>query len=290
MSDFIISTENTTDLPQSFLDEHNIGLMFLPYTLDGITYDMNSQLPEKTFYDKVRNGSMPTTSQINPTEARNDFKKLIDTYHCDILHIAFSSGLSGTYNNTRLAAEELMEEGIPYKIIVIDSLCASMGEGLFVYKAVKLKEQGFSIEDTAKWLEDHKMNFAHNFTVDDLNHLYRGGRVSKTAAVLGTIVNIKPMLHVDEEGHLVVVNKVRGRKKSLIALVDSMEAQIGSWRDKNDMIFISHGDSLEDAEFVQKLIEERFGYKSFLLNTIGATIGAHSGPGTVALFYMGDYR
>lgn len=290
MSDFIISTENTADLPESFLKKYNIGEMFLPYTIDGATYTNTNKLSELDFYTKVRNGAMPTTSQVNPDEAKVAFKHLMDVYHCDILHIAFSSGLSGTYNNVRLAAEELIEEGIPYKIIVIDSLCASMGEGLMVYKAVKLKEQGLSIDETAAWLKEHTLNFIHNFTVDDLNHLYRGGRVSKTAAVLGSIVNIKPMLHVDEEGHLTVVNKVRGRKKSLIALVDSMEQQVGSYKDQNDMVMISHGDAKEDALFVQQLIEERFGYHSFLINTIGATVGSHAGPGTIALFYMGDRR
>lgn len=290
MSEFIISTENTADLPQSFLKEHNIGEFFLPYTIDGTIYTNANKLSELDFYAKVRNGSMPTTSQVNPEEAKSAFKSLIDTYHCDILHIAFSSGLSGTYNNVRLAAEELMEEGIPHKIVVIDSLCASMGEGLMVYKAAKLKEEGHSLEETSAWLKEHVLNFIHNFTVDDLNHLYRGGRVSKTAAVLGSIVNIKPMLHVDNDGHLTVVGKVRGRKKSLISLVDSMQQQVGSWKEKNDMVFISHGDALEDALFVKQLIEERFGYKTFLINTIGATVGAHSGPGTIALFYMGDYR
>lgn len=290
MSNFIISTENTADLPKSFLEKYNIGEMFLPYTIEGATYTNHNKLPELDFYTKVRNGSMPTTSQVNPEEAKAAFQTLIETYHCDILHIAFSSALSGTYNNVRLAAEELMEEGIAHKIIVVDSLCASMGEGLMVYQAAKLKEKGFSLEEAASWLKEHTLNFIHNFTVDDLNHLYRGGRVSKTAAVLGSIVNIKPMLHVDNEGRLTVVNKVRGRKKSLLALVESMEQQVGSWKDKNDMVMISHGDAKEDALFVQKLIEERFGYKSFLINTIGATVGAHAGPGTIALFYMGDCR
>ena len=186
--------------------------------------------------------------------------------------------------------EELKEEYPDRKIIVVDSLCASLGEGLFVYKAVQMKEAGASMEEVAAWLEEHKQNFCHVFTVDDLFHLYRGGRVSKAAAIVGTMINLKPLLHVDDEGHLIPLSKVRGRKKSLATLVSMMEERIGSWKDKNDIIFISHGDCEEDAQYVAKLVREKFGYESFLINTIGATIGTHSGPGTVALFFMGEYR
>ena len=188
------------------------------------------------------------------------------------------------------AIMNLAEKYPDNKIIVIDSLCASMGEGLFVHKAVMMKEEGKSIDEIAAWLEENKLHVVHNFTVDDLFHLYRGGRVSKTAAVVGSMINLKPILHVDNEGHLIPLSKVRGRKKSLIALVDSMQKQIGAWRDKNDIVFISHGDSLEDAQFVAELIKKRLGIENFLINHIGPTIGAHSGPGTIALFYMGDYR
>ena len=140
------------------------------------------------------------------------------------------------------------------------------------------------------WLEGHKLNVVHNFTVDDLFHLYRGGRVSRATAVVGTIMNIKPVLHVDNEGHLIPVSKVRGRKKSLVALVDSMERQMGSWKGKNDVVFLSHGDCLEDAQFVADLVRQRFGIEEFLIHHVGPTIGAHSGPSTVALFYLGDVR
>ena len=152
------------------------------------------------------------------------------------------------------------------------------------------RSEGKSLEENAAWLEKYKINFCHVFTVDDLFHLHRGGRVSKVAAVVGTMINLKPLLHVDNEGHLVPVSKVRGRKKSLAGLVNMMEERVGSWKDKNTKIFISHGDCQEDAEYVAKLVKEKFGYDTFLINTIGATIGTHSGPGTVALFFMGDYR
>ena len=172
----------------------------------------------------------------------------------------------------------------------MDSLAATLGQGLLVYKAVQLKEAGKNLDEIAAWLEENKYHLVHNFTVDDLFHLHRGGRLSKTAAIVGTMINLKPVLHVDDEGHLVMLSKVRGRKKSLIGLVDCMEKQLGDWKDKNDIIFISHGDCPEDAQFVADLIKERFGYENFMIDYIGATIGAHSGPGTVALFYMGDYR
>ena len=220
MKDFIITTDTTTDLPASYVNEHHLGMMSLPYTIENQTYTWEHSLPEKEFYAMMRNGSLPTTSQANPEEAENLFENIIKTQDVDILHIAFSSGLSGTYNSCRLAAMNLAEKYPDNKIIVIDSLCASMGEGLFVHKAVMMKEEGKSIDAIAAWLEENKLHVVHNFTVDDLFHLYRGGRVSKTAAVVGSMINLKPILHVDNEGHLIPLSKVRGRKKSLIALVD----------------------------------------------------------------------
>lgn len=289
MYNYIISTDNTTDLPDNYIKEHGLGMLSLTYMIEGQTYNRKHELPYKEFYEKMRAGSMPTTSQLNPEEAKEEFREFLKEGK-DIIHISFSSGLSGSYNSARIAAEELNEEIPDRRITVIDSLCASLGEGLIVHKALQLREQGMEYNELVKWLEEHKQNIVHNFTVDDLFHLYRGGRVSKAAAILGTMIHLKPVLHVDKEGHLIPVSKVRGRKKSLIALVDNMENQIGSYRDKNDMVFISHGDCLEDAEFVRAQIEERFGIKSFLINPVGPTIGAHSGPGTVALFYMGDIR
>ena len=183
-----------------------------------------------------------------------------------------------------------MEEHPEYKVCVVDSLCASLGQGLLVHKAVQLKKQGKGMEEIVDWLENNKLHLCHVFTVDDLNHLYRGGRVSRTAAFLGTLANIKPMLHVDNEGRLIPLSKVRGRKKSINTLVSMMEERIGSYREENDEIFISHGDCLEDAEYLRKLIEEKFGIQSFLIDYVGPTIGAHSGPGTLALFFMGEKR
>lgn len=287
MSKFIITTDTTADLPEEYLKEHGLGLMSLGYIIEGESYDWENPLPVEEFYAKMRNGSMPTTSQVNPDGAKEVFLKYLDQ-GLDILHIAFSSGLSGTYSSTVIAAEELKEERPERKIIVVDSLCASLGEGLLVHKAVQLKEAGKSLEEVAKWVEDHKMEICHNFTVNDLFHLHRGGRVSKATAILGTMINIKPVLHVDDEGHLVALSKVRGRKKSLNALVDRMAEQTKGF--ENDVVYISHGDCLEDAQYVADQIRERFGIADILINYVGPTIGAHSGPGTVALFFMGQPR
>lgn len=290
MKNFIISTDTTSDLPEDYIIKHNLGILSLTYTMDNVTYDWDHPMDVQEFYEKMRNGSLPTTSQVNPTTAKEFFIKLAKENDANILHIAFSSGLSGSYNSTMLAAQELEEEGFPYKVVVIDSLCASLGEGLLVHKAVCMLENGVSLEETSKWIEENKLHIVHNFTVDDLNHLYRGGRVSRTAAFFGTLASIKPLLHVDNDGHLIPVQKIRGRNKSLTALVDSMERQMGRYRSQNDIIFISHGDSLDDAQLVADMIRERFGIDSFLINYVGSTIGAHSGPGTIALFYLGEYR
>ena len=277
------------DLPEEYLKEKQLLTMSLTYLLNGQTYNAENSLPYQEFYKKMREGCMPTTSQINPQEAKEKLAEFLKI-NKNIIHIAFSGGLSGTFNSVRLAAQELMEEQPDCRITVIDSLAASMGEGLLVYKALEQQEAGLSYEEMVEWIESNKLHVCHYFTVDDLFHLYRGGRVSKAAAVLGTMINLKPVLHVDDEGHLIPLSKVRGRKKSLNALVDGMEKQMGSWREKNDIIFLSHGDCYEDALYVQEQIKKRFGIEKFMISPVGPTIGAHSGPGTVALFFMGEAR
>ena len=289
MSEYVITTDNNSDLPESYYAEHNVGCTYLSYSMDGQNYSHENFLPVEEFYDKMRKGSMPTTAQVNPEAA----KALMEPYlkeGKDILHIAFSSGLSGSYNSARIAGEELMEKYPDRKIIVLDSLAASLGQGMIVYLAQQQKEEGKSIDEVAQWVKDHRLNVVHAFTVDDLNHLYRGGRVSKTTAVVGGVLNIKPVLHVDNEGKLIPVGKVRGRKKSLLALVDMMDQKLGSYKDSCDTIFVSHGDCIEDAQFVIDKIKEKYPIKTVLVNYVSATIGAHSGPGTVALFFLGDER
>lgn len=291
MESFKIITNTTADLPLSYIQEHQLGLIYFNYIMDGISYGKDKELDWKEFYRLMRKeGKMPTTSQVNPEQYKEYFSEFLKE-NKKLLYISFSSGLSGSCSNAMLAAQELMEEMEDCQILVVDSKCASMGEGLFVHKAVKKKEQGSSLEETAAYLEELVPNLTHVFTVDDLNHLYRGGRVSKATAIVGTIAGIKPILNVDDDGHLIPISKTRGRKKSLNALVDYMEKKTkDGYIDKNDIVFISHGDALEDAEFVKNEIEKRFGIHEFLINHIGPTIGAHSGPGTIALFFEGQGR
>lgn len=288
MKPYIISTDCMADLPASFIEKYNISLHPLYYLMGDTTYNaLDGALPEAEFYARMRNGEMPTTMASNPEYIEQSFSKNIaDGY--DILHISFSSGLSSSYSNTAVTANEMQEQHPDSKIIVIDSLCASLGQGLLVYYACKKKEAGATIEETAAYVESLIPHICQHFTVDDLFHLHRGGRVSKATAIIGTIANIKPVLHVDEEGKLVNISKIRGRKRSLTALVDNMEKSVGSY--ENPVVFISHGDCLEDAEFVKNQIEERFGIHDFIINYVGSTIGAHSGPGTVALFFLGEQR
>lgn len=292
MAEFLIVTDSTADLPDEYLQEHSVKTMNLCYIIGGETYggDTGKELEWKKFYEMLREGHMSTTSQVNPEEARKHFEEYLADGAKKILYLAFSSGLSGTYNSVRIAAEEMMEAHPDCKIIVIDTLSASLGEGLLVHHAVELRDSGKGLEETAEWIEKHVLNFVHMFTVDDLNHLYRGGRVSKTTAIIGTMAGIKPVLHVDNDGRLVAVGKVRGRKKSLLRLVDCMEEQMGSFKEQNDIIFISHGDALEDAEFVADEIKKRFGIDKFIINRVGPTIGAHTGTGVIALFFIGDVR
>lgn len=289
MREYVITTDNNSDLPEEYMEEHGIGCMYLSYAMDGKNYKHGSFLPVHEFYDAMRNGSMPTTSQVNPQDARAVFEPYLKEGK-DILHIAFSSGLSGTYNSSRIAAEELIEEYPDRKIIVVDSLAASLGQGLLVYLAAEKKEQGEDLEAVAKWAEENKLHMVHLFTVDDLNHLYRGGRVSKTTAVVGSLLNIKPVLHVDNEGKLIAIGKVRGRKKALQELVKLMDEKIGSYHDKCHTIFISHGDCESDAQYLAEKVKEKYQINTIIMNQVCATIGAHSGPGTMALFFVGDER
>lgn len=289
MKPYIIVTDNMADLPEEYIAEHGIKVMSLSYVLDGKTYDREHPQDVREFYMQMRGGSMPTTSQINPEQAKAAFLSCLSE-GTDVLYLAFSSGLSGTCGSAQIAAAEIKEENQypEHKIVVVDTLSASLGEGLLVYKAVQLKEEGKSLEEVAAWVEENKLHLCHNFTVDDLFHLHRGGRVSKATAILGTMINIKPILHVDDEGHLIAIGKVRGRKKSLSALVDRMEEQMKGYT--NTEVFISHGDCIEDAKYVEKLVRERLGIERFVINYVGPTIGAHSGPGTIALFFMGNPR
>ena len=289
MREYVITPDNNADLPEEYYREHQVGCMYLSYTMDGTHYEQGSLMPESEFYEKMRAGSMPTTAQVNPQEARLLFEPYLKEGK-DILHIAFSSGLSGTYNSCRIAAEELQEEYPDRIITIVDSLAASLGQGLLVYLAQKMKEEGADMQTVTEWTESHRSHIVHLFTVDDLNHLYRGGRVSRTTAVLGGMLNIKPVLHVNEEGKLIPIGKVRGRKKSILELAALMDQKLGSYKDTCDTVFISHGDCLEDAEYLSEKIKAKYPVKTEIIHYVGAVIGAHSGPGTLALFFVGESR
>ena len=287
MNEFVIVSDSTVDLPKEYLQSKQVPIISLSYIMDGVTYEEMDGLSHKEFFEKLRAGSLPTTSQINPEQAREALEPFAKEGK-DILYIGFSFGLSGSYNSVRMAAEDLKEEYPDINIIAIDSLCACMGEGLLLYKALELKEHGMSMEEIAKWVEANKLHICHNVTVDDLNHLHRGGRISKTTAVVGSMIKIKPIIHMSDEGKLVVIGKERGRKKSLVSIVDRMEKQMQGY--DNDIVMITHGDCIEDAEFVKKQVEERFGIHNVMINGIGSVIGSHTGAGVVAVFFMGDKR
>lgn len=289
MKDYVISTDNNADLPEWYQKKHGLEVVYLSYSIDGESYQGDDALPVEQFYARMRAGSMPTTAQVNPDDAKALFERCLKKTD-RILHIAFSSGLSGTYNSMCIAAAEVMEERPGCEIVVLDSKAASLGQGLIVHKALLMQEQEKSMEEVIDWLNENMRRLVHVFTVDDLNHLHRGGRVSKAAAVLGTMIHIKPILHVDDEGRLVPIDKVRGRKKSLHMLVDHMQEHVEGCLRENDIVFISHGDAEADAAYVAELVKQRFGIESALLNHVGPTIGAHSGPGTIALFFLGNHR
>ena len=287
MRDYVITVNSTVDLPKEWLEERNVPVVPLRYTKDGQTYEDMNGLTAKEFFDKLREGKMSVTSQVNPEEAKEALEPFVKAGK-DVLHLAFSSGLSGTCNSMKIAGEELQEEYPEAKVIVIDTLCACLGEGLLLYKALQQKAAGKTIQETADWVEENKLHICHDVTVDDLNHLHRGGRISKATAVVGTMVKIKPIIHMDDNGKLQVIGKERGRKKSLNKIVDMAVEQSKGW--DNDIIMITHGDCIEDAEYVAGLVREKMGIDNILINNIGTVIGSHTGPGVVAVFCMGNKR
>ncbi len=288
MAEYIISTDSTADLPLDYTKEHKIVIQDLSFSFGDEMYRGLSDMPPKVFYQRMRDGDVAKTNACIPGNVKASFEEILKAGK-DILHISFSSGLSASYNVVKIVAEELSADYPDRKIAVIDSLAAAPGQGLFVYYAVKNHENGMGFDDNVRELEKLKLHVCHEFTVEDLKYLARGGRISKTTAVLGTIINVKPVLHVDNEGHLINIGKVRGRKQSLNALVDNMGKHLCD-EYKNEIVFIGHGDCIEDAEYVRDLVKERFGINNFLINYICPTIGAHSGPGTLALFYLGRER
>lgn len=286
MKDFVIVTDSTSDLPANIINE--LGIQVIPMSFNigmdnYIHYPDERELGIHEFYERIRHGEKSVSTQINPRTYMEYFESVIRA-GSDILYISFSSGLSGTYNSSLLAAKELMEKYPKCKIICVDSRAASLGEGLLVYSAAKKKEEGFELEELNDWIINNRSHLCHWFTVEDLNHLKRGGRITAMAALAGTALDIKPILHVDNEGHLIPITKVRGRKKSLKVLIDHMlETCVNP---EEQIIFIGHGDSLNDAELLERLVRDKFQVKDVLINNIGPIIGTHSGPGTIALFFF----
>lgn len=289
MSEFIITTDSTADLSDEYVKKENLLIQPLYYSIDDIVYGNDQVMEPKEFYAAMRNGKMPNTMAINPELMIETLKPHLMAGK-DVLHIAFSSGLSSAYQNAVIAANELSEEFPERTIRVFDSKAASLGEGLMVHKALKMRREGSSLAEIYQWLTDNLEHFCHQFTVDDLNHLYRGGRISKTTAVIGSVVNLKPILHVDSEGKLTSLGIARGRKKALAKIVEHMADAIKGYEDQNEEVFISHADCEADALHVAALVQAQFGLPCTLLNYVGPTIGAHAGPGTVALFFIGDKR
>ena len=286
MAEFILITDDTCDFPATYYAENDIGLINLAYSMDGEVFRAGDKT-EKEFYDLVRAGKKPTTMALNAEEVKAVMEPYLQDGK-DVLYIAFSSGLSITYQNAVMAVEELAEKYPDRKIIVVDSKCASLGEGLLVHGVNKMRKSGASIEETAKWAEENRLKVAHSFMADDLMHLHRGGRLPIGKALIGTMMGVKPLLHVTDEGKLAPVGKARGKKQALTMLVDNLEKCVGNA--KSDFFTVSHADNLEDAEYVAKLMSERFGIKDYVVSYIGPVIGAHSGPGTIAVFIMAEHR
>jgi len=287
MANYRIITDSCCDLTDELI--HKLDITVVPLNMlfrgklraDSVGEDI------KEVYDALRTGEVASTSAANPDHWTSYIEPVLSAGE-DVLVMAFSSGLSTTYQSAVIAADDLAEKYPDRKIRVVDTLCASLGEGLLVYYACQKRDEGMDLETLAKWVEDNKLNLCHWFTVDDLMYLKRGGRVSAATALVGTVLQIKPVLHVDDEGHLINVTKARGRKASIEMLAKKMgETALPG---KNDYVMICHGDCIDDAQYLAKLVKEKFGVKEVFIGYTGAIIGSHSGPGTLALFYLGEHR
>ena len=285
-----IITDSTIDMDHKMIEELGLTVVPLRFTIDGKTYKDKadlSDMPTETFYAKLREGKMSTTSQINADEFTRVFEPVLQGGE-DVLYIAFSSGLSGTCQSAFIARDELKEKYPERKIYVFDSLCASLGEGLLVYHAAMLKRAGTDIDSLYKWLGENVLKLCHWFTVDDLMYLKRGGRISATTAVLGTVMQIKPVMHMDDAGTLKNVTKARGRKAALKALAQRLADTATDPADQT--VFICHGDCLDDAEYTAEQIRALVPVKDIIINYVGPVIGAHTGPGVISIFFVGTHR
>ena len=282
-----IITDTCCDFPAEVYGELGLGVVPLSVNFRGESVNTYTEEWLKDMFDGLRAGEIATTAAANPADWAAVIEPALAAGE-DVLVMAFSSGLSTTYQSAVIAANDLMEKYPDRKVNVVDTLCASRGQGLLVYYACKKRDEGLDLAELTAWCEEKKFNLCHWFTVDDLMYLKRGGRVSAATALVGTMLQIKPVLHVDNEGHLINVSKVRGRKASIEALAKKLgETGLPG---ENDTIFICHGDCMDDAKYLEKLAKEKYGVKNVVIYYVGAVIGSHSGPGTLAIFYLGEHR
>jgi len=290
MKDFVIITDSCCDLPAGLADE--LGLVVIPLSvmIDGKQYTNyldGREISAAKFYSLLRDGKSGTTSAVNISDFSSVMEPILQSGR-DILYLGFSSALSATFSASTIAAEELKTSYPDSRIYTVDTLCASLGQGLLVYLAAMQKKSGKSIEQIYDFAQETKLRLCHWFTVEDLHHLKRGGRISSATAFVGTVLQIKPILHVDDAGYLKNVEKVRGRKASIKRLAQFAEESAVEPREQT--VFISHGDCLEEAEYLAAMIRERLNVKDVFINHVGPVIGAHSGPGTLAVFFIGKSR
>lgn len=287
MANYQIITDSCCDLNAELIQKLNINVVPLNMLLKGELRQDSVDEGIKEVYEALREGEVATTSAANPEHWTNAIEPVLKEGK-DALVLTFSSGLSTTYQSAVIAAADLAEAYPQRRIKVVDTLCASLGQGLLVYHVCAKRDEGMSLEELTAWVEENKLNLCHWFTVDDLMYLKRGGRVSAASALVGTMLKIKPVLHVDDEGHLINVGKVRGRKASIEAMAEKMAET--ALPGVNDYIMICHGDCREDAEYLASIVKEKLGVKEVFIGYTGAVIGSHSGPGTLALFFLGKKR
>ena len=290
MRDYVIMTDSCCDLTDQMARDLELEVLPLTMHMDGQDYpnDLDgTAISNQEFYKRIRAGKLATTSAVNVGQFQDAMRRVLESGR-DIVCVCFSSALSTTYQSAVIAAEDLRAEFPEAEIHVVDSLSASLGQGLLLYLAVEQKRKGLTAAELAKWVEDNRLTVCHWFTVDDLNFLKRGGRVSATTALLGTMLSIKPIMHTSDEGKLVPVSKARGRKAAIAALLDKIEAL--SIHPEKQTMFICHADCEEDAKAVAQTIQDRFGTPTVQINYIGPVIGSHTGPNTMGIFFVGTQR
>ncbi len=281
-----ILTDSCCDFTEVQCKQWDVVSVPLTVTYNGENHDnFSDEVAVKAFYDQLRSGVMATTAAVNPDGWATAMEEALKAGK-DVLVLAFSSGLSTTYQSAVIAAKELREIYPDRTIHVIDTLCAALGQGLLVWHAAKKRDEGMSLEDLAAWVEANKLNVCHWVTVDDLSHLKRGGRISATTAIVGTMLNIKPIIYVDNDGHLINTAKVRGRK----AAMDYLAKKLSETGTDLDTVFIAHGDCTEDAATLEAMVKEKCGVKNVITGYVGPVIGAHTGPGVLVLFFLGSKR